>query len=156
MNDGSSNKNAQRLSNTLFMPVRKCPYSSYHYMGDGNKDCPFYCPCRISSGEGMPVLRFSFSGNGGSKDFRFHHFQGGGGFKSRVTAAQESGYRVIYAGTAWWSRGYLGGVSDDRIKFLISLAEWLIPKRFMIVSWGGNSRFGMYVGGTKLSAILCF
>ena len=52
----------------------------------GNKDRPFVIAlAEAVVAEGMPVLRFSFSGNGGSDgDFRkVHHFQGGGGFKSR-------------------------------------------------------------------------
>ena len=46
----------------------------------GNKDRPFVVAlAEAVSAEGMPVLRFSFSGNGGSDgDFQeVHHFQGG-------------------------------------------------------------------------------
>ena len=51
--------------------------------------------------------------------------------KAVVTAAHESGYRIIYAGHSMGGAvGTLAAASDDRIKFLISLAGMVNTKAF--------------------------
>ena len=100
----------------------------------GNKDRPFVVAlAEAVAAEGLPVLRFSFSGNGSSDgDFR----------KSTIskevedlgvviTAAHKNGYRVIYAGHSMGGAvGVLAAAADDRIKFLISLAGMVNTKAF--------------------------
>ena len=100
----------------------------------GNKDRPFVVAlAEAVSAEGLPVLRFSFSGNGGSEgDFRNSTISKEvDDLKAVVTAAHESGYRIIYAGHSMGGAvGTLAAASDDRIKFLISLAGMVNTKAF--------------------------
>ena len=94
--------------------------------------------------EGMPVVRFSFSGNGGSDgDFRKSTISKEVyDLKAVVTAAHESGYRVIYAGHAWVEPWVPWRCFDDRIKFLISLAGMVNTKAFYDREFGRNPDSG--------------
>ena len=100
----------------------------------GNKDRPFVVGlAEAVSREGVPVLRFSFSGNGAS----------GGRFqdctiskevedlKSVLSAVEAKGFRAIYAGHSMGGAvGVLTAASDDRIRFLISLAGMVNTEAF--------------------------
>ena len=100
----------------------------------GNKDRPFVVAlANAVAAEGMPVLRFSFSGNGSSGgDFRHSTISKEvDDLKAVVTAAHDNGYRVIYAGHSMGGAvGVLAAASDDRIRFLISLAGMVNTKAF--------------------------
>ena len=100
----------------------------------GNKDRPFVIAlAEAVAAEGMPVLRFSFSGNGGSEgDFRKSTItKEVEDLKAVVTAVHDSGYRIIYAGHSMGGAvGTLAAATDDRIKFLISLAGMVNTKAF--------------------------
>jgi alpha/beta superfamily hydrolase len=100
----------------------------------GNKDRPFVIGlAEAVAAEGMPVLRFSFAGNGDS----------GGKFadctiskevddlKAVLSFADANGYRVTYAGHSMGGAvGVLAAAGDDRIKHLISLAGMVNTKAF--------------------------
>ena len=100
----------------------------------GNKDRPFVVAlAEAVATEGLPVLRFSFSGNGGSGgDFRQSTISKEvDDLKSVLSAVDDSGYRVIYAGHSMGGAvGVLTAASDERIKFLISLAGMVNTKAF--------------------------
>lgn len=100
----------------------------------GNKDRPFVVAlAEAVAAEGLPVLRFSFSGNGGSEgDFRKSTISKEvDDLEAVVSAAHDSGYRIIYAGHSMGGAvGTLAAASDDRIKFLISLAGMVNTKAF--------------------------
>lgn len=100
----------------------------------GNKDRPFVIGlAEAVAAEGMPVLRFSFAGNGDS----------GGRFsdctiskevddlKAVISAAYENGYRITYAGHSMGGAvGVLAAAGDDRISYLISLAGMVNTEAF--------------------------
>jgi alpha-beta hydrolase superfamily lysophospholipase len=100
----------------------------------GNKDRPFVVAlAEAVAAEGLPVLRFSFSGNGSSGgDFRKSTISKEvADLNAVVTAAHENGYRVIYAGHSMGGAvGVLAAAADDRIRFLISLAGMVNTKAF--------------------------
>ena len=100
----------------------------------GNKDRPFVVAlAEAVAAEGLPVLRFSFSGNGGSGgDFRQSTISKEvNDLKAVLSAADSSGYRVIYAGHSMGGAvGVLAAASDERIKFLISLAGMVNTQAF--------------------------
>jgi alpha-beta hydrolase superfamily lysophospholipase len=100
----------------------------------GNKDRPFVVAlAEAVAAQGLPVLRLSFSGNGGSGgDFRQSTISKEvDDLKAVLSAADASGYRVIYAGHSMGGAvGVLAAASDERIKFLISLAGMVNTKAF--------------------------
>ncbi|MDC3284636.1 alpha/beta fold hydrolase [Opitutales bacterium] len=100
----------------------------------GNKDRPFVVAlAEAVAAEGLPVLRFSFSGNGGSGgDFRQSTISKEvDDLKAVLSAADASGYRVIYAGHSMGGAvGVLAAASDERIKLLISLAGMVNTQAF--------------------------
>jgi len=100
----------------------------------GNKDRPFVVAlAEAVAAEGLPVLRFSFSGNGSSDgDFRKSTISKEvEDLHAVVTAAHENGHRVIYAGHSMGGAvGVLAAAADDRIRFLISLAGMVSTKAF--------------------------
>ena len=100
----------------------------------GNKDRPFVVAlAEAVAAEGVPVLRFSFAGNGGS----------GGRFqdctiskevedlKAVLGAVTEQGLRATYAGHSMGGAvGVLAAASDERILHLISLAGMVNTEAF--------------------------
>lgn len=100
----------------------------------GNKDRPFVIGLADAvASEGMPVLRFSFAGNGDS----------GGKFadctiskevddlKAVLSAAEANGYRITYAGHSMGGAvGVLAAAGDDRIRHLVSLAGMVDTEAF--------------------------
>ncbi len=92
----------------------------------GNKDRPFVVSlAEAVENEGLSVLRFSFSGNGGSEgDFRDSTISKVvEDLKAVITVAEANGYKVTYAGHSMGGAvGVLAAASDERIRNLISLA----------------------------------
>lgn len=100
----------------------------------GNKDRPFVIGlAEAVAAEGMPVLRFSFAGNGDSEG-KFTDCtisKEVEDLKAVLSAADANGYRVTYAGHSMGGAvGVLAAAGDDRIKFLISLAGMVNTKAF--------------------------
>ncbi len=100
----------------------------------GNKDRPLILAlAHALSDEGMPVLRFSFSGNGASGgNFRDSTISKEvGDLQSVLSAAETFGYRIFYAGHSMGGAvGVMTAAIDSRIKFLISLAGMVSTKDF--------------------------
>ena len=100
----------------------------------GNKDRPFVEALALAvSGEGVPTMRISFTGNGDS----------GGRFvdctiskevedlKAVLSAVESSGLSVTYAGHSMGGAvGVLAASSDSRIRHLISLAGMVNTEAF--------------------------
>ncbi|MFP6901175.1 MAG: alpha/beta fold hydrolase [Opitutales bacterium] len=109
----------------------------------GNKDRPFVEALALAvSGEGVPVLRMSFAGNGGS----------GGRFEdctitkevedltSVLNAVESSGLLVTYAGHSMGGAvGVLLAASDSRIRNLVSLAGMVNTKAFYEREFGDET-----------------
>ena len=92
----------------------------------GNKDRPLVTAlAERVSGEGMPCLRFSFSGNGDSQG-RFSECtisKEVEDLKSVLTTVVEQGWTPIYAGHSMGAAvGALATAGDGRMRYLISLA----------------------------------
>lgn len=100
----------------------------------GNKDLPLIASlAQAVAAEGLPVLRFSFSGNGFSGgDFRKATISKGiQDLKSVLSKADSLGFRVIYAGHSMGATvGTIVSSRDDRIYRLISLAGMFNAKAF--------------------------
>lgn len=100
----------------------------------GNKNRPLILAlAHALSEEGMPVLRFSFSGNGASGgNFRDSTISKEiGDLKAVLSAAETFGYRVFYAGHSMGGAvGVMTAAIDSRIKFLVSLAGMVDTKGF--------------------------
>ncbi len=100
----------------------------------GNKDRPFVVAlAEAVAAEGVSVLRFSFAGNGGS----------GGRFgdctiskevedlKAVLGSVEAQGLRATYAGHSMGGAvGVLAASSDERIRYLISLAGMVNTEAF--------------------------
>ena len=92
----------------------------------GNKDRPFVVGLaeRVAA-EGVPVLRFSFAGNGSSEG-RFESCtisKEVEDLRAVLSSTASNGFRATYAGHSMGGAvGVLTAASDDRIHFLISLA----------------------------------
>ncbi|MDE0298404.1 MAG: alpha/beta fold hydrolase [Candidatus Poribacteria bacterium] len=107
----------------------------------GNKDRPFVVALANGlAASGIPVLRFSFSGNGDSEG-RF--------VDSTISKEVEdlgsvldalSGYSVCYAGHSMGGAvGVLRASRDSRIKLLVSLAGMVHTKTFAQTEFGGET-----------------
>ncbi|MDG1139090.1 MAG: alpha/beta fold hydrolase [Opitutales bacterium] len=100
----------------------------------GNKDRPFVVSlAEAVENEGLSVLRFSFSGNGGSEgDFRDSTISKEvEDLKAVITVAEANGYKVTYAGHSMGGAvGVLAAASDERIRNLISLAGMVNSQAF--------------------------
>lgn len=100
----------------------------------GNKDRPFVIGLADAvSAEGMPVLRFSFAGNGdsGGKFAECTISKEVDDLKAVLTAAEANGYRITYAGHSMGGAvGVLTAAVDDRIRHLISLAGMVETEAF--------------------------
>ncbi len=104
----------------------------------GNKDRPFVAALANGlAAAGIPALRFSFSGNGGSE---------GSFIDSTISKEVEdlgsvldalSDYSVCYAGHSMGGAvGVLRASQDSRIKFLVSLAGMVHTKSFAHTEFG--------------------
>lgn len=109
----------------------------------GNKDRPFVEALALAvSGEGVPALRMSFTGNGDS----------GGRFedctiskevedlKTVLTAVEPSGLAVTYVGHSMGGAvGVLAASSDPRIRHLVSLAGMVNTEAFYEREFGDET-----------------
>ena len=111
----------------------------------GNKDRPFVVALASALADaGIPVLRFSFSGNGASGG-RFVDStisKEVGDLGAVLDAVQAAGFEVGYAGHSMGGAvGVLRASSDARIRFLISLAGMVHTAAF------AQREFGMVTPG---------
>jgi len=106
----------------------------------GNKDRPFVVAlAEAISTAGINVLRFSFAGNGNSDgDFRDCTISKEvEDLRSVITAAEQNGFRVSYAGHSMGGAvGVLAAAKDSRIQFLISLAGMVNTEKFYDAEFG--------------------
>lgn len=109
----------------------------------GNKDRPFVVSLAESvAAEGLPVLRFSFAGNGysGGKFSECTISKEVEDLKSVLSAVDAKGYRVTYAGHSMGGAvGVLAAAGDKRIKHLISLAGMVDTEAFYAREFGNET-----------------
>ena len=100
----------------------------------GNKDRPFVVAlAEAVSAEGVPVLRFSFAGNGSSEgSFRKCTISKEvDDLKAVLSATESAGLRAIYAGHSMGGAvGVIAASSDSRIRHLVSLAGMVNTEAF--------------------------
>ncbi|MFP6887707.1 MAG: alpha/beta fold hydrolase [Opitutales bacterium] len=100
----------------------------------GNKDRPFVVAlAEAVAAEGIPVLRFSFAGNGSSEG-RFEECTISKeieDLRAVLSTTETEGFRATYAGHSMGGAvGVLVAATDTRIRYLISLAGMVNTEAF--------------------------